>query len=203
MCFGYFVPDGDLPGLVAMDTVTELASGSSLNTVRCNCDVPMYTFTPTQECITHGKICKHWQTTTQAAHTHTCIPALNRYRHANMHVYTHRLRWRGVMDDVYYVTWISVASVKAAARGHASTEHAAGMPYSWCTYKMTTDSDTHACTHTLKNRHTLCQIRRMKSAEMTCFDWNKLMLLCDLLTQIPLHSFIFVTLWGPRSYSLA
>lgn len=73
------------------------------------------------------------------------------------------------MDNVCYVTWISVASVKAVARAHASTEHAAGMPYSLYTHKMTTDLDTHTHTHSLKNRHTLCQMRQMKSAEMTCF----------------------------------
>lgn len=63
------------------------------------------------------------------------------------HARTLRLRLRWFMDCVCCVTWISVASVKAAARAHASTEHAAGMQHSLSTHTTIAYLETHAHMH--------------------------------------------------------
>lgn len=124
------------------------------------------------------------------------------------HARTLRLRLRWFMDCVCCVTWISVASVKAAARAHASTEHAAGMQHSLSTHTTIAYLETH--THTCTTTHNysslvLGQMCLMKSSEMfgPIRHGRKLVLLWSP-DPLPLLSFTFLTLWGvTRSYTLA
>lgn len=88
------------------------------------------TYTRTRKCtLTNAHSCARTQACTQM-HTHT-------------HAYTGY-----VVHNLCSVTWISLASVKAAARAHASTEHAAGNASSQCARQMT--EDTWASTHVHK-----------------------------------------------------
>lgn len=104
--------------------------------------------------------CKHRQTAWwREKHTYTCIPVCSTYTrkctltnahscaHADAHTHTHAYTGY-VVHNLCSVTWISLASVKAAARAHASTEHAAGKASSQCARQMT--EDTWASTHVHK-----------------------------------------------------
>lgn len=78
-------------------------------------------------------------------HTHTCIPARSTHAYTNarspMSVYARARAYPGcVVHNLCAVTWISLASVKAAVRAHASTEHAAGKPSSQCARQKTGDA---------------------------------------------------------------
>lgn len=112
----------------------------SVNTDRRR-DGAKNTHTPVSLCVAHAHA--HANAHSQM---HTRVRAHSGV-HADAHTHTHAYTGY-VVHNLCSVTWISLASVKAAARAHASTEHAAGKASSQCARQMT--EDTWASSHVHK-----------------------------------------------------